>query len=52
VERGVPAARRQEAAARLDAYDRHLDELRKTVRASAMTLAAIRAELAALGALA
>lgn len=44
----VPAARRQEAAARLDAYDRHIEELRRGERGPAMTLAAIRAELAAL----
>lgn len=48
VERGVPAARRQEASARLDAYDRHLEELRRASRAPAMSLAAIRAELAEL----
>jgi len=52
VEEGVPAARRREAAARLDAYDRHLDELRRAVRPPAMTLAAIRTELSALAALA
>jgi beta-N-acetylhexosaminidase len=44
----VPAARREEAASRLDAYDRHLEELRRACRAPGMTLAAIRAELAEL----
>jgi beta-N-acetylhexosaminidase len=48
VEGGVSAARRHEAAARLNAYDRHLDELRKAVRSPAMTLEAIREELGAL----
>jgi beta-N-acetylhexosaminidase len=48
VERAVPTGRRQEASARLDAYDRHLEELRRGSRAPAMPLAAIRAELAEL----
>jgi len=48
VERGVPAARREKAAARLDAYDRHVEELRRASRAPGMTLAAIRKELAGL----
>jgi beta-N-acetylhexosaminidase len=52
VTRDVPAARRDEAASRLDAYDRHLEELRRARRASPMTLAAIRAELSALAELA
>jgi beta-N-acetylhexosaminidase len=52
VERDVPPARRKEAAARLDAYDRHLEDLRRASRAPAMALAAIRAELSALAALA
>jgi beta-N-acetylhexosaminidase len=48
VERGVPTARRQEASTRLDAYDRHLEELRQTSRLPAMPLDDIRAELAEL----
>ena len=48
VERGVSPERRQEAATRLDAYDRHLDELRRASRAPAMPLDEIRAELAEL----
>ncbi|HKD18340.1 MAG TPA: glycoside hydrolase family 3 N-terminal domain-containing protein [Thermoanaerobaculia bacterium] len=45
VQRSVPAARRQEAASRLDAYDRHLQELRQSSRAPALTLAEVRTEL-------
>ena len=52
VARDVPAARRAEAASRLDAYDRHLEELKRGRRAPAMTLPAIRAELSELAALA
>lgn len=49
VERRVPAKRRAEAAARLDGYAHHLASLRHAAGAPALTLAAIRGELAALG---
>ncbi len=49
VERSVSARRRGEAAGRLDAYAAHLGELRRAAGPPEITLAAIRAELRALG---
>jgi beta-N-acetylhexosaminidase len=49
VERLVPRFRRDEAARRLDGYAAHLEALRRTAGPPLTTLAAIRAELKALG---
>jgi len=48
VERSVPAARRAEAAARVEAYTRHLAALRAAAGPPEITLADVRAELGAL----
>lgn len=50
VERSVPAARRAEAAARLEAYGTHVEALRRRAGEAELSLAALRAELRALGA--
>ncbi len=49
VERLVPRFRRDEATRRLDAYASHLEALRRAAGPPLITLAAIRAELRALG---
>jgi len=49
VEAGVRPARRQEAAERLDAYENHLQLLRRKAGPPELALAAIKAELRSLG---